>query len=250
MHKTPKRKRADIITYEKKEQEQIHKTEIIDNGEANMSDKKTDDLEFNCEIFPGASIEMIKNAVEKLTEKQRSLFLLMFPLDGNIPLKKTAACRYLGIPAGSVTMIVNRTFEKMAEYLDMKPNLENFSKKRTKRIKKDLEVTKKTVEEIEETTVKEQIDNTLTDLDKNNLKKLIKLLDDELQETLVLLKLGFIKNKKYSNQEISKFFNMSEEDTRTIIHYALLRLREFGETFSSSSIRLETLIENKEGKIK
>lgn len=230
--------------------------------EKNMITLKNEQLgeneTFYYSLFPFATKEMIEEAVNmNMQKKYKDVFLGAYPVDGSKPLTQFEIAEKFGIPRGSIPYIIKKSIEKISKKLGMEPNKDVIYKRKKTINTSDLTVkNNKENQKILSTKCDKTIENEtllinddsilILDEDRKKLRPIIRMLADELQETLLLLRLGFIRNRQYSNEEIARFLNMSEEDTRTITCYALLRIKEIGNAISGSSIKIETMIESQE----
>lgn len=204
---------------------------------------------------------MIEDALDTLPEKHKKAYLLYYPIDGSTPLTYQEIHEKTGIPLGTLSYLITKSTKTIEDKIHQKPNSSIPKKGRKKRTENALN--EKTIENIEkerlpvaesatEESAKEEImrKSKLSDIQKLKLKPLIKMLNNEEQEIIVLLSLGYIRDKQYSIEEIATFLKIKEVDVGTILHYALMKMSEFGESFSGSSKEINEIISEKDKKRK
>ena len=59
---------------------------------------------------------------------------------------------------------------------------------------------------------------------RNQVRMFINMLTDPTEQVVLLLRLGYVRDKNYTESEISKFLNISEEEVKTIINKSLTNL--------------------------
>ena len=85
------------------------------------------------------------------------------------------------------------------------------------------DISKENIEKVEGTIVTSEnlkLDNDLEE-NKDKIKILINMLNDPTEQTVLLLRLGFVRNQYYSLEQISNFLNISIDEVNEIVNNAL-----------------------------
>ncbi len=77
---------------------------------------------------------------------------------------------------------------------------------------------------------------------RQQIKIFINVLPDPQEQTVLLLRLGYIQNKYFSLKEISQFFNMEQTEVNNIFNSALKNVEDMAKTSLNGVIRVKSLL--------
>jgi len=101
-------------------------------------------------------------------------------------------------------------------------DLLNFGKKvETPLLEQPIEIVEE--KDITVVTNKNIIDSNFEEC-RNQVRMFINMLTDPTEQIILLLRLGYVRNKYYTENEISKFLNISEEEVKNIVNKSLSNL--------------------------
>ena len=201
--------------------------------------------------FPGYSEQQILDTINTLSDLNKKIIELKFGLNGVKAISNkniTAVCGFNSdnITSGRICTILKQIEKKLASNTDFVNNSQTI-KSSTKEIKQvsikandNIRVTKKAIEsekiqpvqpqiqeKPKEQTInvsKKELDMTVNfDFEKNKeqIKMLINMLNDSTGQVILLLRLGFINNKYYTENEIAKFLSIDEYEVHSMINKSL-----------------------------
>lgn len=77
---------------------------------------------------------------------------------------------------------------------------------------------------------------------RQQIKRFINVLPDPQEQTVLLLRLGYIQNKYFSLKEISQFFNMEQTEVNNIFNSALKNVEDMAKTSLNGVMRVKSLL--------
>ncbi|MBE6143978.1 MAG: sigma-70 family RNA polymerase sigma factor [Firmicutes bacterium] len=171
--------------------------------------------------FPDYKEEVVLKAVDTLSDENKKIMELKYGLNGNLAISTKEIAGILNIKYSTLTVrIVNiRTMLiKRLEKIDSRESIDNLLKDNKKETKVEI------VEDSEMTLVTNKLpqpENLEFNKYKDQIKVLINLLNDPLEQVVLLLRLGYVRNTHYTEKEIGKFLGVSDTDINDTINKAL-----------------------------
>ena len=160
-------------------------------------------------------------AIDTLSDENKKIIELKYGLNGNVARSTKEIAEALNIKYSTLTVrIVNiRTMLiKRLEKIDSGQPINNFIKSDKKETKVEI------VEDSEMTLVTNKLsqqENLEFNKYKDQIKVLINLLNDPLEQVVLLLRLGYVRNTHYTEKQIGKFLGVSDTDINETINKAL-----------------------------
>ena len=169
------------------------------------------------ENFPKYSEKQILEAIDSLNKDNKKIIEMKYGMNGNSPLSCIEIEKQYNIHRASAR------FHSITKQIERRLKKENHKAE--------------TSEEIEIITFDEK---TTLDLNKHkeNIKTLISKLDNSLEQIVLLLRLGCLGNKYYTEHEIAKILNTNEKVVSDIIDKGLANLMNIS-SLTVSDIDLE-----------
>ena len=171
--------------------------------------------------FPDYKEEDVLKAIDTLSDENKKIIELKYGLNGNVARSTKEIAEALNIKYSTLTVrIVNiRTMLiKRLEKIDSGQPINNFIKSDKKETKVEI------VEDSEMTLVTNKLsqqENLEFNKYKDQIKVLINLLNDPLEQVVLLLRLGYVRNTHYTEKQIGKFLGVSDTDINETINKAL-----------------------------
>jgi len=138
-------------------------------------------------LFKKYTKEQILEAIDTLSEESKNIIELRYGIHNNEPISGIEIEKKYN---------VHRASARVYAIL--------------KQIEKRLEKINKNTDDVEIINFEEETKEDL-EINKNNIKTLINLLDNPIEQIILTLRLGYVNNKYYTTKEISKILNINEE---------------------------------------
>lgn len=158
---------------------------------------------------------ILYEAVEELPTREKEIFLSRYPKNGESQKTYSEISETYNIKMGSINSCLERTIKKIKVIL--------LKRNKTPEV---VEISKPFFDFTEH---------------KNELKELIDVLEDELEQTILLLRLGFMNDTVYKEDEIAFFLEMDVRDIHKTIDNCLRKLL----ALSKEPLKTEEYIQQK-----
>ena len=166
------------------------------------------------QYFSTYSEEQVMNAISSLNDESKRIIELRYGLNGNAITSIRDIASFYNIKVSSMSRRV----------CDIRKSIQARLEKMCASKKK---VENNQVKMIEDKEVILQTNNPRNDnfeQYRNQIRIFINLLNDPIEQVVLLLRLGYIKGQNYTESQIGKFLNISEEEVKDIINKSLSNL--------------------------
>ncbi len=186
--------------------------------------------------FSGKTFEEILEAINKLSNRQKKTMELYYGLNGQKELSLQEIADNFGYKEKSMYSKIN----------NIKKSIQNIFNEQGIEIK--TEESDNSSLNIKQALLlrKMQLSNAIEfETYKAQVKMLISLLENPEEQLVLLLSLGYIRNKYFSLQEISEILNISKVSVNNIKKRGLINLNELGTLSLNGAIVAKRILENK-----
>ena len=165
--------------------------------------------------FSDFSKEDIDFAISELSGSDRRILAYKYGLNGYSPMKNKEIALALGLNADIVGTKLSRARKKVFDILKDKESLIMFNDSDKNNIK----------------------ENILFEEERQEIKKYINLLENDIERIVLLLRLGFIRNRYFRLEEIANFLCIDLEEVKYIQYCAIKNISNISDESFKSIIK-------------
>ena len=169
--------------------------------------------------FSDFSKEDIDFAISELSGSDRRILAYKYGLNGYSPMKNKEIALALGLNADIVGTKLSRARKKVFDILKDKESLIMFNDSDKNNIKENIK------------------ENILFEEERQEIKKYINLLENDIERIVLLLRLGFIRNRYFRLEEIANFLCIDLEEVKYIQYCAIKNISNISDESFKSIIK-------------